>query len=89
MYIAFDVLFLDSSSVIHLPLSERQRLLQPFERLEVSRNRQTGGFGLGLAIVSMIMRGHGGTALISDAPLGGARVTLRWPTPMKDGRAGL
>lgn len=72
-----------------IPESERQRLLQPFERLEVSRNRQTGGFGLGLAIVSMIMRGHGGTALISDAPLGGARVTLRWPTPMKDGRAGL
>ncbi|MDW5415537.1 MULTISPECIES: ATP-binding protein [unclassified Iodobacter] len=67
-----------------IPESERQRLLQPFERLEVSRNRQTGGFGLGLAIVSMIMRGHGGSAAISDAPLGGARVTLSWPTPLKD-----
>jgi two-component system sensor histidine kinase RstB len=71
-----------------IPESERQRLLQPFERLEVSRNRQTGGFGLGLAIVSMIMRGHKGSATISDAPLGGARVTLSWPSPLKDaGRA--
>ncbi|QBC43977.1 ATP-binding protein [Iodobacter fluviatilis] len=67
-----------------IPELERQRLLQPFERLEVSRNRQTGGFGLGLAIVSMIMRGHGGSAAISDGPLGGARVTLSWPTPLKD-----
>ncbi|STR45407.1 ATP-binding protein [Iodobacter fluviatilis] len=67
-----------------IPESERQRLLQPFERLEVSRNRQTGGFGLGLAIVSMIMRGHNGAAVISDAPLGGARVTLCWPSPLKN-----
>ncbi|AZN37561.1 ATP-binding protein [Iodobacter ciconiae] len=67
-----------------IPESERQRLLQPFERLEVSRNRQTGGFGLGLAIVSMIMRGHNGATVISDSPSGGARVTLCWPSPLRN-----
>ncbi|SFN89859.1 two-component system, OmpR family, sensor histidine kinase RstB [Formivibrio citricus] len=69
-----------------IPESERARLLQPFERLEVSRNRRTGGFGLGLAIVSLVMRTHGGSALIADSPLGGARISLRWPTALRDAR---
>lgn len=69
-----------------IPETERVRLLQPFERLEVSRNRRTGGFGLGLAIVSLVMRTHGGSALIEDSPLGGARISLRWPTSLRDAR---
>lgn len=67
-----------------IPESERERLLQPFERLEGSRNRSTGGYGLGLAIVAMVMRGHGGDIRIEDAPLGGARIALYWPTSLKD-----
>lgn len=65
-----------------IPESERARLLLPFERLEASRNRRSGGFGLGLAIVAMIMRAHGGNADITDSPLGGARITLTWPTSL-------
>ncbi|KPC52249.1 ATP-binding protein [Amantichitinum ursilacus] len=67
-----------------IPESERERLLQPFERLEGSRNRSTGGYGLGLAIVAMVMRGHGGDIRIEDSPLGGARIALHWPTSLKD-----
>lgn len=69
-----------------IPESERSRLLQPFERLETSRNESTGGFGLGLAIVSMIMRAHGGEAEIGESPMGGARISLRWPTGLRDAR---
>ncbi|MBB5192323.1 two-component system sensor histidine kinase RstB [Silvimonas terrae] len=67
-----------------IPESERERLLQPFERLESSRNRNTGGYGLGLAIVAMVMRGHGGNLRIETSPMGGARALLFWPTTLKD-----
>lgn len=62
-----------------IPEQERVRILQPFERLEPSRNRKTGGFGLGLAIVAMVMRHHGGDVCIAESSLGGARVTLSLP----------
>jgi signal transduction histidine kinase len=44
-----------------------------------SRARVSGGSGLGLAIVAEIVAAHGGTAVIEDSPLGGARVTVRLP----------
>lgn len=69
-----------------IPESERVRLLQPFERLEASRNRRSGGFGLGLAIVSLVMRAHNGVAVISESPMGGARISLSWPTALRDAR---
>ena len=47
-------------------------------RLDYSRNRDSGGFGLGLAIVRQVARWHGGDATITDSPLGGTRVTLAW-----------
>ncbi|WP_028456502.1 ATP-binding protein [Chitinilyticum litopenaei] len=71
-----------------IPDHARERLLQPFERLENSRNLATGGFGLGLSIVAMIMRGHNGEIRIETSPLGGARITLAWPTPLVDGSEG-
>ncbi|MEN3972989.1 ATP-binding protein [Sphingomicrobium sp. XHP0235] len=49
-----------------IPASERDRLRQPFERAEASRNRVTGGHGLGLAIVDAIMRRHGGRLELAD-----------------------
>jgi two-component system, OmpR family, sensor kinase ParS len=60
--------------------AERERLFRPFTRLDKSRDRSTGGFGMGLAIVSQIALWHGGRASVSDAPLGGARLTITWPT---------
>ena len=51
------------------------RLFAPFYRGEASRNRATGGAGLGLAIAQRIMRAHGGTLTAANAPTGGAVFT--------------
>lgn len=59
--------------------ADRARLLRPFERGEASRNRDTGGVGLGLSIVASFIRAHGGSLALGDAPGGGALVTLRLP----------
>jgi two-component system, OmpR family, sensor kinase ParS len=61
-----------------IPAPDRERLFEPFVRLDGSRDRESGGFGLGLSIVRQVARWHGGDASISDSPLGGARVTITW-----------
>jgi signal transduction histidine kinase len=61
-----------------VPPVERERLFEPFTRLDSSRGRDGGGVGLGLAIVKSVAEWHGGEARISDSPLGGARVSISW-----------
>ncbi|AOY01916.1 ATP-binding protein [Jeongeupia sp. USM3] len=61
-----------------IPEAERHRVFDPFVRLDESRNRATGGFGLGLAIVRQIVKSHQGDVRIEDSPLGGARFVLAW-----------
>jgi two-component system OmpR family sensor kinase len=63
-----------------IPQAMREEILKPFFRLEASRNKQGGGFGLGLAIVQRIMQWHQGSIRVSEsATLGGARFCLRLP----------
>jgi signal transduction histidine kinase len=62
-----------------IPAAKRDELIQPFSRLEVSRSRETGGAGLGLAIVQTLVAAHDGTVSIGDAPKGGARITVTLP----------
>lgn len=57
----------------------RVRIFEPFARLDTSRNRKSGGYGLGLSIVKRIAVAHKGTVTVDDSPLGGARFTLSWP----------
>lgn len=64
---------------IGIPPDERQRVFFAFTRLDRSRDRGTGGYGLGLAIVRLVLEQHGGTVAADDSPLGGARFTLSWP----------
>ena len=64
---------------IGIPEEERQRIFSAFTRLDRSRDRATGGYGLGLAIVRLVLEQHGGSATADSSPLGGARFTLRWP----------
>ena len=61
-----------------LAQADLDRAFEPFFRAEQSRNRDTGGSGLGLASVRAVARGHGGEATIENRPDGGllARVTL-------------
>jgi len=54
-------------------------IFDAFSRGDVSRNRATGGFGLGLAIVCRIMEWHGGSATVVDSAQGGATFILSWP----------
>jgi len=54
-------------------------IFDAFSRGDQSRNRETGGFGLGLAIVARIMEWHQGTASIANSELGGASFSLTWP----------
>lgn len=54
-------------------------IFDAFSRGDQSRNRETGGFGLGLAIVARIMEWHQGSASVADSELGGATFTLTWP----------
>lgn len=62
-----------------IPVESRDMILEPFIRLEESRNRATGGAGLGLAVVHSLVEAHGGTIAIGEAPTGGARITVQLP----------
>jgi two-component system sensor histidine kinase RstB len=63
---------------IGIPPEERDHIFSAFTRLDRSRDRATGGYGLGLAIARRVLELHGGTATADAAPLGGARFTLNW-----------
>lgn len=60
-----------------IPDAERQRIFEPFYRLDRSRDRATGGFGLGLAIVRKVAERHGGQVWVEDSLLGGARMVMQ------------
>ena len=64
---------------IGIPDDERERIFEPFYRLDRSRDRATGGFGLGLAISRRALEAQGGTLTVEASPLGGARFRLWLP----------
>jgi signal transduction histidine kinase len=61
-----------------IPEDQREAMFRPFMRGEPSRNRATGGTGLGLAVARSILRAHGGEVLLLEREGGGliARATL-------------
>ncbi|WP_448548629.1 ATP-binding protein [Thalassotalea fusca] len=62
-----------------VPDSFKPTIFDAFSRGDESRNKETGGFGLGLAIVSRIMEWHNGSAWVEDSPMGGASFKISWP----------
>lgn len=64
-----------------IPEALQQRVFEPFFRTESSRNRDTGGIGLGLATVRSIALDHGGTIELRNRKEGGLRVTVSLPMP--------
>ena len=66
-----------------VPESEREKIFDPFARLDISRDRGTGGYGLGLAIVNRIAGWHQGDVRVLDSPGGGARFVIEWPQALK------
>jgi len=62
-----------------IPESERERVFEPFYRLDRSRDRNTGGFGLGLSIARKAIELHGGSLRVEQSGLGGARFVIVLP----------
>jgi len=73
----YDVLVEDEGPGI--PEDDRQRVFEPFVRLESSRNEFTGGTGLGLTLVKAIAEGHGGDVHLENRPGGGLCVRMHLP----------
>ena len=62
-----------------VPVESEHRIFDRFARLDESRDRSTGGVGLGLAVVRAVVEHHGGTVGCARSPLGGARFLVRLP----------
>jgi two-component system OmpR family sensor kinase len=62
-----------------VPPAALERIFEPFYRVAESRDRDSGGEGIGLAITSRVMQAHGGTAKATNAAGGGLEVRLSLP----------
>lgn len=62
-----------------IPEDRLESVFQPFYRLEGSRNRSTGGVGLGLSIARAIARSQGGELTLHNAEGGGLLAILTLP----------
>ena len=61
------------------PIDELSRLFEPFYRPDRSRARDTGGTGLGMAIVESSIRACGGTVIATPSKLGGLQIGISFP----------
>jgi signal transduction histidine kinase len=62
-----------------IPPSMHEKIFEPFSRLETSRDKESGGYGLGLAIASRIVQRHEGTIKVSNCEPKGVCFVLQWP----------
>ncbi len=73
-----EILFQDSSPGV--PAADIDKLFDRLYRVENSRNRASGGAGLGLAICRNIVEAHGGTIGAEPSPLGGVLIRIKLPS---------
>ncbi len=62
-----------------IPAAELEKVFEPFYRLEESRNRETGGTGLGLTIARAVAENHGGRLILRNVDGGGLEACLTLP----------
>ncbi len=70
-----------------IPETERERVFEPFYRVETSRSRMTGGVGLGLSVVRAAIRVHGGDVTLATGPEGGLRASVTLPRTRRSATA--
>ena len=68
-----------------IPESKRKEVFKAFYRLENSRNKETGGVGLGMTIARDIVLSHGGDIMLKTSPLKGLRVVISLPQKFTQG----
>ena len=67
-----------------IPEADLERVLEPFVRLEASRNRETGGSGLGLALARSAAQAHGGSLVLENRAEGGLLARILLPAGKAD-----
>lgn len=68
-----------------IPPEDQEKVFEPFYRVDKSRTKETGGYGLGLSLCRVIMRAHGGDILLeSEQGERGTQVTLKFPRERLD-----
>jgi signal transduction histidine kinase len=69
-----------------IPAAERERVFEPFRRIDGEGEDERPGSGLGLALVAQQARLHDAAVSVDDSPLGGARVRVEFPAQALDAR---
>ncbi len=64
---------------VGVPEAEQEKVFEPFYRVDQSRAKKTGGYGLGLSLCREIMRAHGGEISLRSRPGQGTTVRLEFP----------
>jgi signal transduction histidine kinase len=64
---------------VGIPADDLEHIMEPFYRVDKSRTKATGGYGLGLSLCQSIMQAHGGRIAIASQPGRGTEVTLLFP----------
>ena len=64
---------------VGIPKEDQEKVFEPFYRVDKSRTKETGGYGLGLSLCRAIMKAHGGEISIESAPGEGTQVVLKFP----------
>ena len=64
---------------VGIPSEDLEKVFEPFYRVDKSRTKETGGYGLGLSLCREIMKAHGGTIFLASAPGQNTTVTLIFP----------
>jgi len=62
-----------------IPQEEQEKVFEPFYRVDKSRAKDTGGYGLGLSLCREIMQAHGGEISLESEPGKGTKVLLKFP----------
>lgn len=78
-----DIIIAVEDSGPGIPEADLHAVVQPFFRLERSRNASTGGIGLGLAIAQNIVQAHGGQLMLRNRDTGGLRVEFVFPMSVR------